>query len=108
MSEQEQPRKKLSLGGRKTLTTKRTSSIASNLKTKIQAKKSDSVKNFLETADSELSKVYKERSAVAEQIKNLEQRLMFAKSEPLQEALFELKTKDFELLAQISQKVSSL
>jgi len=100
MSDQE-PRKKLSLG-RKTLTTTRTSSLSTNLKTKLQAKKENNVDDFFRNSSKELSKLYNERKILDDQIKQMEHRLLFAKSEPLQEYLFELKTKDFELLAQIN------
>jgi len=107
MSEQEQPRKKLSLG-KKPLSIQRTSTLATNLKTKMQSKKEDGVKSFFKTADIGLSKLYEQRNNVLEQIKQLEHRLLFAKSEPLHEYLFELKTQDFELLAKISDKVTNL
>jgi hypothetical protein len=93
MAEQ-QPRKKLSLG-RKTLSTNRTT-ISSNLKTKLQEKKESNISTFFKKAPKEISKLYTERQKVCEQITQIEQRLLFAKSEPLQEFLFELKTKDFE------------
>ena len=100
MSDQE-PRKKLSLG-RKTLTTNRISTLSTNLKTKIQAKKENNVEDFFRNANIKLSKLYNERKALDDQIKQMEHRLLFAKSEPLQEYLFELKTKDFELLSKIN------
>jgi hypothetical protein len=102
-----QPRKKLSLG-RKTLSTKRTSTISNNLKSNLQAKKANKVADFLVNADKELSAIYKRRVAVDKQITQIEQRLLFAKSEPLQDFLFELKTEDFNLLTQIHAKVSKL
>lgn len=101
-----QPRKKLSLG-RKKLTTDRTSSLSSNLKNKLQAKKEDTIQNFFKNADKELNNLYQERKTIEHQIKQIEQRLLFAKSEPLQEFLFELKTKDFELLTKINSYISS-
>ncbi|MFC4893113.1 hypothetical protein ACFPDQ_08635 [Pseudofrancisella aestuarii] len=108
MSEQEQPRKKLSLSARKTLTTNRAVTSSNNLKNKLQAKKESSVSNFLRHADSDLASLYEERNDVVEQIKQLEQRLQFAKSEPLQEFLIELKSKDFDLLAKINDRVSKI
>ncbi len=100
----EQPRKKLSLG-RKTLTTKINSSLSSNLKTKLQAKKEDYVAEFFRNANKELSNLYVERQTLDNQIKQIEHRLLFAKSEPLQEYLFELKTKDFELMSKINSLI---
>ena len=105
MSDQE-PRKKLSLG-RKTLTTNRTSTLSNNLKTKLQAKKEDNVADFFKKANKELSNLYSERQTLDDQIKQMEHRLLFAKSEPLQEYLFELKTKDFELLSKINSLISN-
>ena len=104
MSDQE-PRKKLSLG-RKTLTTNRTSTLSSNLKTKLQAKKENNLDHFFKNSNKELSKLYSERKTLDNQIKQMEHRLLFAKSEPLQEYLFELKTKDFELLSKINSLIS--
>lgn len=101
-----QPRKKLSLG-RKTLSTNRTSTISKNLKSNLQAKKANKVDDFLVNADKDLAAVYKKRISVDNQITQIEQRLLFAKSEPLQDYLFELKTEDFDLLTQIHAKVSS-
>ncbi|QIV95728.1 hypothetical protein EDC55_12211 [Allofrancisella inopinata] len=106
MSEQ-QPRKKLSLD-RKTLTTNRTSNISSSLKSKLQNKKENNISNFLMNSNKELSSLYQERQKLDEQIKQIEQRLLFAKSEPLQDFLFELKTKDFELLTKINSHINSL
>jgi hypothetical protein len=102
-----QPRKKLSLG-RKTLSTNRTSTISKNLKSNLQAKKDNKVTDFLVNADKDLSAMYKKRIAVDNQITQIEQRLLFAKSEPLQDYLFELKTEDFDLLTQIYARVSRL
>lgn len=107
MSDQ-QPRKKLSLGGRKKLSTPRTSNLSSNLKTKLQAKKEDNIQSFFKNANKELKGLYQQRETLEEQIKQIEQRLLFAKSEPLQEFLFELKSKDFELLVEINSHVSNL
>ena len=98
------PRKKLSLG-RKTLTTTRVATLRTNLKTKLQAKKANNVENFFKNANKELSKLYNERQTLDDQIKKMEHRLLFAKSEPLQEYLFELKTKDFELLSKINSLI---
>jgi hypothetical protein len=105
MSEQ-QPRKKLSIG-RKTLTTSRATGISNNLKNKLAAKKDDNISNFLQNSGKELAGLYKERKIVDEQIKQMEHRLLFARSEPLQEYLFELKTKDFDLLTKINTLVRS-
>ncbi|QIW09507.1 hypothetical protein [Francisella sp. LA112445] len=106
MSDQ-QPRKKLSLG-RKKLSTTRTSSISSNLKTKLQAKKEDNIQNFFQNTSKELRELYQQRKTLEEQIKQIEQRLLFAKSEPLQDFLFELKSKDFDLMVQINSFVKSI
>ncbi|AXA33098.1 hypothetical protein [Francisella adeliensis] len=105
MAEQ-QPRKKLSLG-RKTLSTNRTTTISNNLKTKLQEKKESNISSFFKKANKEISGLYAERQKVCEQITQIEQRLLFAKSEPLQEFLFELKTKDFELLSQINALIQA-
>lgn len=105
MAEQ-QPRKKLSLG-RKTLSTNRTTTISSNLKNKLQEKKETNISNFFNKTNKEISNLYTERQKVCEQIKQIEQRLLFAKSEPLQEFLFELKTKDFKLLSQINALIQA-
>ena len=102
-----QPRKKLSLG-RKTLSTNRTSTLGKNLKSNLQAKKANRVDDFLVNADKGLAAIYKKRIAVSNQITQIEHRLLFAKSEPLQDYLFELKTEDFDLLTQIYAKVSKL
>ncbi|WP_150466720.1 hypothetical protein [Francisella sp. SYW-9] len=106
MSDQ-QPRKKLSLG-RKKLSTTRTSSISSNLKTKLQAKKEDNIQTFFQNTNKELRELYQQRKTLEEQIKQIEQRLLFAKSEPLQDFLFELKSKDFDLMVQINSFVKSI
>ena len=105
MSDQE-PRKKLSLG-RKTLTTNRTSSLSNNLKTKLQAKKENNVADFFRSANKELANLYSQRQTLDDQIKQMEHRLLFAKSEPLQEYLFELKTQDFELLSKINALIQA-
>lgn len=108
MSEQ-QPRKKLSLGDRKKPSTTRVSSLISvNLKTKIQAKKEDNIQNFLKNTNKKLREIYQQRQTLEEQIKQIEQRLLFAKSEPLQDFLFELKSKDFELLVKINSFINTL
>ncbi|WP_432773420.1 hypothetical protein [Francisella salimarina] len=107
MSEQE-PRKKLSLGSRKKLSVNRTSSLSTNLKTRLQAKKEDNIQSFFNNADKELRELYQQRQTLEDQIKQIEQRLLFAKSEPLQEFLFELKTKDFALLAKINSHINTL
>ena len=106
MSDQ-QPRKKLSLG-RKKLSTTRTSNISSNLKTKLQAKKEDNIQNFFQNTSKELRDLYQERKTLKEQIKQIEQRLLFAKSEPLQDFLFELKSKDFDLLVKINSYIQNI
>ena len=111
MSEQ-QPRKKLSLGDRKKPSTTRVSSLSLslsvNLKTKLQAKKEDNIQNFFKNTNKELRELYQQRQTLEEQIKQIEQRLLFAKSEPLQGFLFELKSKDFELLVKINSFINSL
>ncbi|MED7818717.1 MULTISPECIES: hypothetical protein [unclassified Francisella] len=106
MSDQE-PRKKLSLG-RKKLSTTRTSSISSNLKTKLQAKKEDNIQSFFQNTNKELRDLYQQRKTLEEQIKQIEQRLLFAKSEPLQDFLFELKSKDFDLLVEINSYINNI
>jgi uncharacterized protein YaaN involved in tellurite resistance len=106
MSDQ-QPRKKLSLG-RKKLSTPRASNLSSNLKNKLQAKKEDNVQKFFKNSDKELNQLYQDRKTIEQQIKQIEQRLLFAKSEPLQDFLFELKSKDFELLIKINSYISNL
>ena len=106
MSEQ-QPRKKLSLGDRKKPSTTRVSSLGVNLKTKLQAKTEDNIQNFKNT-NKELRELYQQRKTLEEQIKQIEQRLLFAKSEPLQDFLFELKSKDFELLVKINSFINNL
>jgi vacuolar-type H+-ATPase subunit E/Vma4 len=106
MSDQ-QPRKKLSLD-RKKLSTTRTSSISSNLKTKLQAKKEDNVQNFFQNTNKELKDLYQQRKTLEEQIKQIEQRLLFAKSEPLQDFLFELKSKDFDLMVKINSYINNI
>ena len=101
------PRKKLSLG-KKTITTKRTvSSISDNLKNKIQAKKTNNnYDNLFKNASKKLIDLHEQRKIIIKQIKQIEQRLLFAKSEPLQEFLFELKTQDFDLLTKINSEIS--
>ena len=105
------PRKKLSLG-RKTLTTnsklKTSRTINNNLRDKLKAKKEKSVNNFLENADSNLTKLYEERKSIVNQIKQVEQRLQFATSQPLQEYLIELKKDDFKCLTKINNYIISL
>lgn len=105
MSDRE-PRKKLSLG-RKKLSTNRTTTLSNNLKTKLKAKKEDSVVNFFKNTNKELSNLYNQRQTLDAQIKQMERRLLFAKSEPLQEYLFELKTKDFALLSKINALIQA-
>ncbi|ACD30476.1 hypothetical protein [Francisella tularensis] len=107
MSEQ-QPRKKLSLGDRKKPSTTRVSSLSVNLKTKLQAKTEDNIQNFFKNTNKELQELYQQRKTLEEQIKQIEQRLLFAKSEPLQDFLFELKSKDFELLVKINSFINNL
>ncbi len=107
MSEQE-PRKKLSLGSRKKLSVNRTSSLSTNLKTRLQAKKEDNIQNFFNNANKELGELYQQRQTLEDQIKQIEQRLLFAKSDPLQEFLFELKSQDFDLLAKINSYINTL
>ncbi|ASG68660.1 hypothetical protein fh0823_17240 [Francisella halioticida] len=106
MSDQ-QPRKKLSLG-RKKLSTARISNISSNLKTKLQAKKEDNIQDFFQNTNKELKDLYQQRETLKEQIKQIEQRLLFAKSEPLQDFLFELKSKDFDLLVKINSYIKNI
>lgn len=106
MSDQ-QPRKKLSLGKKK-LSTNRTSNLSNNLKTKLKAKKEDNIENFFQNTNKELNELYQHRQTIDKQIKQIEQRLMFAKSEPLQDFLFELKSKDFELLVKINSYINTL
>ena len=105
------PRKKLSLG-RKTLTTnsklKTSRTINSNLRDKLKAKKEKSVNNFLENTDNNLTKLYEDRKSIVNQIKQVEQRLQFATSQPLQEYLIELKKDDFKCLAMINNYIINL
>ncbi|ALB01962.1 hypothetical protein ACH24_04845 [Francisella persica ATCC VR-331] len=107
MSEQK-PRKKLSLGDRKKPSTTRVPSLSANLKTKLQIKKEDNIQNFFKNTNKEFSDLYQQRQILEEQIKQIEQRLLFAKSEPLQDFLFELKSKDFELLIKINSFINTL
>ncbi|GAB4221799.1 MAG: hypothetical protein Kow0076_0650 [Francisella sp.] len=98
----EQQRKKLSLNNRKILSSPRVSTLSTNIKKKIQATKEDNIQKILKNTDKEVLDLYQQRKTLDAQIKQIEQRLLFAKSEPLQNFLFELKAKDFDLLVKIN------
>ena len=101
------PRKKLSLSGKTKLTlkSKKTSPIASNLKSRLRSKEEDSVTEVIKNLNEEVAALYEERKQVLEQIKKVSQRLLFARSEPLQDFLVELKEQDFKLMTQIVKSI---
>nr|MCX3303529.1 hypothetical protein [Bacillus pacificus] len=68
----------------------------------------DSIQHSFENTNNELRGLYQQRKTLEEQINQIEQRLLFAKSEPLQDFLFELKSKDFELLVKINSFINNL
>ncbi|MDE4955249.1 hypothetical protein, partial [Francisella tularensis] len=78
------------------------------LKTKLQAKTEVNIQNFCKNTNKELRELYQQRKTLEEQIKQIDQRLLFAKSEPLQDFLFELKSKDFVLLLKINSFINTL
>jgi len=91
-------RKKLSLGVKK-ISPK--GKLSENLRKKIDIQKSiTEEKSFLR--NKEVAEVFLQRKSMLKQIQQLENRLKFATSTPLQDLLFELKSKDFELLIKMN------
>ncbi|MDE4969711.1 hypothetical protein, partial [Francisella tularensis] len=78
------------------------------LKTKLQAKTEVNIQKFFKNTNKELRELYQQRKNLEEQIKQIEQRLLFAKSEPFKDYLFELKSKDLELLVKINSFINNL
>ena len=103
----QKPKKTLSLDKNKLSNTKQ-SKIKYNIKNRLKTKTENDIQIFFKNTDKKLKDLYHERQTLEEQIQQIEKRLIFAKSEPLKSFLFELKSKDFDLLTKINLYVKNI